>query len=146
MVNISEINQYFRTIILSEYNDLTNQLLLSDFQETIFRLKYIDRMGSDDIANALNIRLSKVNNELFIIRQKLSKLPIFTKEKFNPDTASEYAMRDKCRKCGLSKFMTDFCIDSFVVKLSNKELANKYNYSLATVKQYKTEKRKQLSK
>jgi DNA-binding CsgD family transcriptional regulator len=146
MVNISEINQYFRTIILSEYNDLTNQLLLSDFQETIFRLKYIDRMGSDDIANAMGIKLSKVNNELFIIRQKLSKLPIFTKEKFNPDTASEYAMRDKCRKCGFSAFMTNFCVDAFCIRLSNKELANKYNYSLATVKQYKTEKRKQLSK
>lgn len=146
MVNISEMNTYFRCLIRTEYEQLKSDLLLNDFQETIFRLKYIDRMGSDDIANALNIRLSKVNNELFIIRQKLSKLPIFTKEKFNPDTASEYAMRDKCRKMSYSKFMTDFCVDAFVEKLSNKELANKYNYSLSTAKKYKTLKRKELNK
>lgn len=146
MVNISEINTYFRCLIRTEYEQLKSDLLLNDFQETIFRLKYIDRMGSDDIANALNIRLSKVNNELFIIRQKLSKLPIFTKEKFNSDTASEYAMRDKCRKCGFSAFMTNFCVDAFCIRLSNKELSNKYNYSLATVKKYKTLKRKELNK
>ena len=133
-------------MVKREFEEITADLLLNDFQKTIFRLKYVDKLANDDIANALNIKLSKVNNELFIIRQKLSKLPIFTKEKFNLDTASEYAMRDKCRKCGFSAFMTNFCVDAFVEKLPNKELANKYNYSLATVKQYKTEKRKQLSK
>lgn len=145
MVSISELNTFFRVMVKREFEEITADLLLNDFQKIIFRLKYVDKISNDDIANALNIKLSKVNNELFTIRQKLSKLPIFTKEKFNPDTASEYAMRDKCRKCGFSAFMTNFCVDAFCTRLSNKELANKYNYSLATVKQYKTEKRKQLS-
>lgn len=146
MVSISELNTFFRVMVKHEFEEITADLLLNDFQKTIFRLKYVDKLANDDIANALNIRLSKVNNELFIIRQKLSKLPIFTKEKFNPDTASEYAMRDKCRKMSYSKLMTDFCVDAFVEKLSNKELANKYNYSLSTAKKYKTLKRKELNK
>lgn len=142
---ISEINKKLQTLIKTEYEELTTDLLLNDFQKTIFRLKYVDKLANDDIANTMGIKLSKVNNELFIIRQKLSKLPIFTKEEFNPNTASEYAMRDKCRKCGLSKFMTDFCVDAFVEKLPNKELANKYNYSIATIKQYKALRKKELS-
>lgn len=132
-------------MVKREFEEITADLLLNDFQKTIFRLKYVDKLANDDIANALNIKLSKVNNELFIIRQKLSKLPIFTKEKFNPDTASEYAMRERCRKLGFSKFITDFCVLAFVEKLPNKELANKYNYSVATVKRYKALRRRELN-
>lgn len=146
MTILQEINSFFQTMIKTEFIELSDQLLLTNEDQTIFRLRYVDKMSAIDIAYAINKKESYVNRKLFIIRQKLSKLPIFTKEKFNPDTASEYAMREKCRKCGFSAFMTNFCVDAFCIRLSNKELANKYNYSLATVKQYKTEKRKQLSK
>lgn len=145
MISISELNTFFRVMVKREFEEITADLLLNDFQKTIFRLKYVDKLANDDIANALNIRLSKVNNELFTIRQKLSKLPIFTKEKFNPDTSSEYAMRDKCRKLGKSKDYADFCVDAFVYKLSNKNLAEKYGYSFETIKKYKTLRRKELS-
>lgn len=143
---IKRINEYFQLILKSEFEELTAELMLSDIEKDIFRLRYVDKMNSEDIANALNIKHNEVKNKLFIMRKKLSKLPIFSGQEFNPDTASEYAMRDKCRKCGFSAFMTNFCVDAFCTRLSNKELANKYNYSLATVKQYKTEKRKQLSR
>lgn len=146
MISISELNTFFRVMVKREFEEITADLLLNDFQKTIFRLKYVDKLSNDDIANALNIRLSKVNNELFIIRQKLSKLPIFTKEKFNPDTASEYAMRERCRKLAKSKDYADFCVDAFVYKLSNKNLAQKYGYSFETAKKYKTLRRKELNK
>lgn len=146
MISISELNTFFRVMVKREFEEITADLLLNDFQKTIFRLKYVDKLANDDIANALNIRLSKVNNELFTIRQKLSKLPIFTKEKFNPDTASEYAMRERCRKLSKSKDYADFCVDAFVYKLSNKNLAQKYGYSFETVKKYKTLRRKELNK
>lgn len=145
MISLSELNAYFRVMVKREFEEITADLLLNDFQKTIFKLKYVDKLGNEDIANALNIKLSKVNNELFILRQKLSKLPIFQKQPFDADTSTEYAMRERCRQLGFSKFVTDFCVVAFVEKLSNKKLAEKYNYSLSTVKGYKTLRRKQLN-
>ena len=142
---ISEINKKLQILIKTEYEELTADLLLNDFQKTIFRLKYVDKMSKEDIANFLNIKISKVNNELFIIRQKLAKLSIFNNKEFNVNNASEYDIRKKCRKLGKNKDYENFCVSAFVEKLPNKELANKYNYSLATIKQYKALRKKELS-
>ena len=143
---LRRINEYFQLILKSEFEELTAELMLSDIEKDIFRLRYVDKMNSEDIADALNIKHNEVKNKLFIMRKKLSKLPIFSGQEFNPDTASEYAMRDKCRKLGKSKDYADFCVDAFCLKLSNKNLAEKYNYTLETVKKYKTLKRKELNK
>lgn len=142
---LRRINEYFQLILKSEFEELTAELMLSDIEKDIFRLRYVDKMNSEDIADALNIKHNEVKNKLFIMRKKLSKLPIFSGQEFNPDTASEYAMRDKCRKLSKSKDYADFCVDAFCLKLSNKNLAEKYNYTLETVKKYKTIKRKELS-
>lgn len=133
-------------MIKTEFLQLSEDLLLSDEDQIIFRLRYVDKMTSLDIANALNRKENYINKKLFILRQKLSKHPIFNKKAFNVDIATEIELKDRCRHLSYSSEKTQFCVDAFVYKLSNKNLAEKYNYTLETVKKYKTLRRKELNK
>lgn len=144
MVMISEIKEKMNTLIRIEYEQLTADLLLNDFQKTLFKMKYVDKLSIDDIANELYISKFRVNKELFILRQKLAKLPIFQSNKLDVTTATELQIRDKCRKLGKSKEYADFCVLAFVDKLSNKKLAEIFILSVKTIKAYKTNRKKEL--
>lgn len=143
-MGLKEINQFFKTIIKSEYEEICEEILLSEEEEDIFHLKYIDKKGNNEIAKILDKTPSYIDNRLVNIRKKLLKLPIFNKPKFSCDTATEYQIKEKCRKLGKSKEYVDFCIDAFVVKLTRKEMANKYMLEPNTIKQYKRIRRKEL--
>ena len=49
-------------------------------------------------------------------------------------------------KLNKSKDYTDFCIDAFVKRYSNRDLANKYFITVETVKHYKVLRKKELTK
>lgn len=143
-MGIKEINQFFRTIIKSEYEEICEEILLSEEEQDIFHLKYIDKKGNSEIARIVGKTPFYINNRLVNIRKKLIKLPIFNKSSFSCDTATEYQIKEKCRKLGKSKEYADFCIDAFVIKLTRKEMASKYMLEPNTIKQYKRIRRKEL--
>jgi len=141
---LKEINNYFKTILRTEFEEISAEMLLTDKEKEMLRLRYVAKLDYKLIADILTIREKDVKNRLIIIRKKLAKLPIFNKGKFVADTATEYAIKDKCRKLGKSKEYTDFCIDAFVHKLSRKEMAQKYCLEPDTIKKYKSIRRKEL--
>lgn len=134
---IKEINKFFRFMIRSEYEQITEDLCLSQEELTIFKLKYIEKLSNIEIAKHIGKTFSFVQKKLFLIRKKLMKLPQFTKKKFECNTATESEMRRQCARLGKSKEYADFCVDAFVYKLSRKEMAKKYILGVNTIKQYK---------
>lgn len=144
MTILQDINKFFRTIIKSEYESIKEELLLNDIEQDIFRLKYINKKTNKEIAELLNKTPSFITKRLVIIREKLIKLPMFSKPSFCCNTATEKQMAKRCRELGKSKEYTNFCIDAFVIKLSRKEMAQKYILEPNTIKQYKRIRRKEL--
>lgn len=141
---LKEINNYFKTILRSEFEEISAEMLLTDAEKEMLRLRYVVKLDYQLIADILTMREKDVKNRLVIIRKKLAKLPIFTKEKFVADTATEYAIRERCRKLGKSKEYTEFCIDAFVLKMTRKQMAQKYHLEPDTIKKYKSNRRKEL--
>lgn len=141
---IKEINKFFKTIIKSEYEEVCDDLCLSQEELILFNLKYIEKLTNIEIAEHMGKTSSFVQKRLFFIRQKLLKLPRFTKKKFDCNTATESELRKHCIRLGKSKEYIDFCVDAFVNKLTRKEMAQKYLLGVNTVKQYKMQRRAEL--
>lgn len=144
MTIIKEINKFFRTIIRSEYNEICEDLCLSEEELLIFNLKYIEKKTNIEIAEHIGKTSSFVQKRLFFVRKKLMKLPQFTKKRFDCNTATESELRRRCIRLGKSKEYTDFCVDAFVNKLSRKEMSRKYLLGVNTIKQYKMNRKTEL--
>lgn len=144
MTTIKEINKFFKTIIRSEYDEVCDDLCLSQEELILFNLKYIEKLSNIEIAEHIGKTPSFVQKRLFYIRQKLLKLPQFNKKKFSCNTATESEIRKRCIRLGKSKEYADFCVDAFVYKLSRKEMAKKYILGVNTIKQYKMQRKLEL--
>lgn len=131
--NVVNIKDYAKRMLKSDYDLICQELLPKDVY--LFTEKYLN--GKSDKELNLKPRDSK------ILKEKLTKI-IISYKKQSLDNISETQIRYRCHKLGKSKEYTDFCVDAFVYKLSNKELAQKYYLEVETVKHYKVLRKKEL--
>lgn len=132
--SVVNIKDYAKRMLKIDYDLICQQLLPKDVH--LFTEKYLN--GKSD--KELNLKSS----ESKILKEKLTKI-ITSHITHSLDNISETQMRYRCRKLGKSKEYTEFCVDAFVYKLSNKELAEKYMLEVETVKHYKVLRKKCLS-
>ena len=71
---IKKINDFFRNAIKKDVDKINNELVLSERQQKIFEMFYIKKQNIDFIADSLCVCKMVVNNELKIIRNKISRI------------------------------------------------------------------------
>lgn len=67
-----------------------------------------------------------------------------SKASFDLKTCTEEQLREHCKLKGVSESSTEFCVDAFIYKKTNKELANMYNLEIQSVKDKKIRLQKKL--
>lgn len=71
---IRKINNFFNNAISSDIEKINKNIILSERQEIIFKMKYLQKKDINFIADSLNICSMVVNNELKIIRKKIVRI------------------------------------------------------------------------
>lgn len=138
------IKNDIKYMLRSEYNQLINELFLDETDKNIFNFKFIQGKSKKEISNLIGLSYFKTLNRLTIIEEKLNKIAKIKSSLFSCDNASEFDIKYRCNKLQKSKEYTNFCVDCFVNKFKNKELANKYFIEIETVKKYKRIRRQEL--
>lgn len=69
---VKAVNQFFKTASKSDVDNVKGNILLTDRQETIFKMFYIQGKDVNFIADSLYISASVVSRELKAIRAKIS--------------------------------------------------------------------------
>lgn len=72
--SVKEINNFFKTAVKSDIDDIKDDLLLSDRQDKIFHMYYIRKLDVNFIADELGVCPLVISNELKIIRKKMGKV------------------------------------------------------------------------
>ena len=72
--SVRQINDFFKTAVKRDLDNVSEELLLSDRQEQIFRMFYIRRLDINFIADSLGVCPLVISNELKTIRKKLVKV------------------------------------------------------------------------
>ena len=68
------VNRYFKTAIKSDVDKIKSEIILSDRQDTIFTMYYIQRKDRCFIADTLCISPTVVDRELKQIRDKILRI------------------------------------------------------------------------
>ena len=139
-----DLTKDLKYMLKTEYNQLIDDLMLDDTTKQIFDLKFLQGKNKKEISTSLNLSISKVSDRLDIIKVKLEKIAKIKSSLFSLDNAVEFDVVYRCKKLGKSIEYRNFCIDAFIKKLKNKELAEKYYISIDTVKRYKRDRRREL--
>lgn len=71
---IRKINNFFNNAISSDIEKINKNIILSERQEIIFRMKYLQKKDINFIADSLNVCPMVINNELKIIRKKIVRI------------------------------------------------------------------------
>lgn len=71
---IRKINNFFNNAISSDIEKINKNIVLSERQEIIFKMKYLQKKDINFIADSLNVCPMVVNNELKIIRKKIARI------------------------------------------------------------------------
>lgn len=71
---IRKINNFFNNAISSDIEKINKNIILSERQEFIFKMKYLQKKDINFIADSLNVCPMVVNNELKIIRKKIARI------------------------------------------------------------------------
>lgn len=71
---IRKINNFFKNAISSDIEKINKNIILSERQEIIFKMKYLQKKDINFIADSLNVCSMVVNNELKIIRKKIARI------------------------------------------------------------------------
>lgn len=74
MYNVKAVNRYFRTAIKADVDKIKNDIILTDRQDTIFNMFYIQRKDRLFIADTLCISPTVVDRELRRIRDKILRI------------------------------------------------------------------------
>ena len=69
-----KINSFFRGALRKDIDNIRNEILLSERQEKIFTMFYIQKKDIGFIADTLCVCRMVINNELKIIRGKVAKI------------------------------------------------------------------------
>ena len=68
------VNTFFRTAIKSDVEKIKGEIILSDRQDKIFTMYYIQRKDRNFIADSLYISATVVDRELKTIRDKILRI------------------------------------------------------------------------
>lgn len=68
------INSFFKNAIKSEVDDVKSKIILSERQEKVFEMYYIQKQSISHIANELCVCEMVINNELKAIRNKIIRI------------------------------------------------------------------------
>lgn len=71
---VKTINAYFKHAIKSDVNDILSKLILTERQNKVFSMFYLEKKDIDFIADSLNVCRTVVNTELRLIRSKVQKV------------------------------------------------------------------------
>ena len=74
MYSVKAVNKYFRTAIRADVDRIKNDIILTDRQDTIFNMFYIQRKDRLFIADTLCISPTVVDRELRRIRDKILQI------------------------------------------------------------------------
>lgn len=72
--DVITVNNYFRTALRRDVDELLAQIILSERQRKVFELYYIDRQNRGYIADTLNVCESVISEEIKEIRKKIVKI------------------------------------------------------------------------
>jgi predicted DNA-binding protein YlxM (UPF0122 family) len=73
-IAVKEVNDFFKSPVKPEIQKLEENLLLTDLQYKIYKMKYIEKHDINFIADELNCSRAKINSELKNIRAMILKL------------------------------------------------------------------------
>lgn len=68
------VNSFFKTAIKSDVEKIKEEIILSDRQDRIFQMYYIQRKDRNFIADSLYISATVVDRELKTIRDKILRI------------------------------------------------------------------------
>ncbi len=71
---VKAVNSFFRTAIKSDVEKIKGEIILSDRQDKIFTMYYIQRKDRNFIADTLYISATVVDRELKTIRDKILRI------------------------------------------------------------------------
>lgn len=71
---VKAVNSFFRTAIKSDVDKIKGEIILSDRQDKIFTMYYIQRKDRNFIADTLYISATVVDRELKTIRDKILRI------------------------------------------------------------------------
>ena len=71
---VRKVNDFFKTALKDEIEELQDKLSLTERQDKIFRMFYVKKNDMNFIADTLNVSADTVKKELHRIRAKLSRL------------------------------------------------------------------------
>ena len=126
---------FTKRMLKSDYDIIVSELLPKDAE--LFTEKYINGKTNEE----LNLK----SKDSKILKEKLAKI-ILNIRTNSLNGISQTQLEYRCRKLNKSKDYTDFCIDAFIKRLSNRELSDKYFLSIETVKHYKVLRKKELTR
>lgn len=74
MSQVVEINNFFKTAVKNDVEEVRGKIILSERQEFIFDHYYLKKQNVNFIADSLFISPEVINRELRIIREKIAKI------------------------------------------------------------------------
>lgn len=74
MSQVVEINNFFKTAVKNDVEEVRGKIILSERQEFIFDHYYLKKQNVNFIADSLFISPEVINRELRIIRGKIAKI------------------------------------------------------------------------
>lgn len=129
-----EIINYVKTMLKNDYDLLMNELLPND--KYIFTEKYLNGKNNKEL------KISAKRFKEFCTRV-VSAIKLIKTNSF--ENISESIIRYRCKKLKKNKEYIDFCIDAFINRLPNQDLANKYFIDIRSVAVYKTNRKRELT-
>ena len=142
-MNLKKIGNKIKSLLKSEYNEINDEVCLSDTEKIIFKMLFVDDYTPLEIAQVLNKNISYINIKISFLALKLEKLKQLQLN-FNVKLATKEELIKRCKKLGKNQSYIDFCVDAFYNKLLNKELSEKYFITEKTAKEYKRLRKKDL--
>lgn len=69
-----KINSFFRLATRKEVQEVKDKIYISEHLEEVFRMYYIERKSIGYIADITGYDISKINRDLRLLREKISKI------------------------------------------------------------------------
>lgn len=69
-----KINQFFRLATKKEVQEIKDKIYISEHLEQVFKLYYIEKKNISYIADVTGYSVTKINNDLVLLREKINKL------------------------------------------------------------------------